>query len=413
MSHRSRILSSLLAAFGGLVPAVASAAEPAVKRVALVFDDGPRPADAEPLLALLAKEKVHATFSLVGDRVNENPETAKVVAAAGHEIVNHSQTHAHPRDLDDAALDREVAGAQQRIRAVVVAGPHWYWPPYLEVDDRVCAAAAHAQLAVYTPRHLVVSMDYDTKVLAAEILRRATTDVRDGSVILFHEWRTETREQLPAILAELRRQNGVFLTFSELFASLTASDSASTSSGPAQASVPAGGEPLIAGDAGLPATRTADNGNGTFTNPLFYDEFSDPDLIRVGEDYYLTGTTMHAMPGLPVLHSRDLVNWRLLGYAFDRLDLGPEFRLEDGKEIYGQGVWAPCLRYHNGTFHIFTNINRHATHDHRQVRRHGRGVAFLQNRRPILHHQRVVYGPHAHGRCPRRHGFFACKQAPT
>ena len=109
------------------------------------------------------------------------------------------------------------------------------------------------------------------------------------------------------------------------------------------------------------ATWTADNGNGTFTNPLFYDEFSDPDLIRVGEDYYLTGTTMHAMPGLPVLHSKDLVNWRLLGYAFDRLDLGPEFRLEGGQEIYGQGIWAPCLRYHDGTFHIFTNVNRQTT----------------------------------------------------
>lgn len=109
------------------------------------------------------------------------------------------------------------------------------------------------------------------------------------------------------------------------------------------------------------ATWTADNGNGTFTNPLFYDEFSDPDLIRVGDDFYLTGTTMHAMPGLPVLHSKDLVNWRLLGYACDRLDLGAEFRLENGKEIYGQGIWAPSFRYHDGVFHIFTNVNRRAT----------------------------------------------------
>jgi len=109
------------------------------------------------------------------------------------------------------------------------------------------------------------------------------------------------------------------------------------------------------------ATWTADNGNGTFTNPLFYDEFSDPDLIRVGDDFYLTGTTMHAMPGLPVLHSRDLVNWELLGYACERLDLGPEYRLEDGKEAYGQGIWAPCLRYHAGTWHIFANVNRHST----------------------------------------------------
>ncbi len=105
----------------------------------------------------------------------------------------------------------------------------------------------------------------------------------------------------------------------------------------------------------------ADNGNGTFTNPLFYDEFSDPDLIRVGDDFYLTGTTMHCMPGLPVLHSKDLVNWELLTYAFDKLDLGPEFRLEDGKSIYGQGIWAPCFRYHNGTFYIFSNVNRNNT----------------------------------------------------
>lgn len=105
----------------------------------------------------------------------------------------------------------------------------------------------------------------------------------------------------------------------------------------------------------------ADNGNGTFTNPLFYDEFSDPDLIRVGDDFYLTGTTMHAMPGLPVLHSKDLVNWELLGYAFEKLDLGPEFRLEDGKNSYGQGIWAPSFRYHHGTFYIFSNVNHHKT----------------------------------------------------
>ena len=102
----------------------------------------------------------------------------------------------------------------------------------------------------------------------------------------------------------------------------------------------------------------ADNGNGTYSNPLFYDEFSDPDMIRVGDDYYLTGTTMHTMPGLPILHSRDLVNWRITAYAFDRLDLGPDFRLEDGKQIYGQGIWAPSFRYHNGTYYIFANVNR-------------------------------------------------------
>lgn len=112
---------------------------------------------------------------------------------------------------------------------------------------------------------------------------------------------------------------------------------------------------------GKTQTWTADNGNGTFTNPIFYDEFSDPDMIRVGDDYYLTGTTMHAMPGLPVLHSKDLVNWEFLTYAVDKLDFSPAYRLEEGKDIYGQGIWAPCFRYHNGTFYIFTNVNGQTT----------------------------------------------------
>lgn len=104
---------------------------------------------------------------------------------------------------------------------------------------------------------------------------------------------------------------------------------------------------------------TADNGNGTFTNPLFYDEFSDPDIIRVGEDFYMAGTTMHCMPGLVVLHSKDLVNWKFLSYAFNRLNMGDEFKLDNGKEAYGQGIWAPCIRHHKGKFYIFSNINGH------------------------------------------------------
>ena len=94
---------------------------------------------------------------------------------------------------------------------------------------------------------------------------------------------------------------------------------------------------------------TADNSNGTYSNPLFNEEFEDPDIIRVGDDYYLAGTTMHMMPGVQIMHSKDLVNWQLVGYAIGKLDLGPAYRLEGGN-IYGRGIWAPSLRYHNGTF---------------------------------------------------------------
>lgn len=101
---------------------------------------------------------------------------------------------------------------------------------------------------------------------------------------------------------------------------------------------------------------TADNGNGTYSNPLFYEEFEDPDVIRVGDTYYLAGTTMHMNPAVQLMTSKDLVNWELAGYCMDRLDLGPAYRLEEGN-IYGRGIWAPCIRYHDGMFYVFTNIN--------------------------------------------------------
>ena len=88
-------------------------------------------------------------------------------------------------------------------------------------------------------------------------------------------------------------------------------------------------------------TWTPDNGNGTFTNPLFYEEFSDPDMIRVGEDFYLTGTTMHSMPGLPMLHSRDLVNWEFLAYASKELDLGPASASKAARTSMARGSGRP------------------------------------------------------------------------
>ena len=114
----------------------------------------------------------------------------------------------------------------------------------------------------------------------------------------------------------------------------------------------------VMGTQAQPKSWTADNGNGTFTNPLFYDEFSDPDVIRVGDDYYLAGTTMHAVPGLVILHSKDLVNWEFASYCFDRFDFPEDkFALKNHQEIYGQGIWAPCIRYANGQFYVFSNIN--------------------------------------------------------
>ena len=127
---------------------------------------------------------------------------------------------------------------------------------------------------------------------------------------------------------------------------------------------------------------TADNGNGTYSNPLFHEEFEDPDVIRVGDDYYLAGTTMHMNPAVQLMHSKDLVNWELAGYCMDKLDLGPAFRLEDGRGIYGGGIWAPCLRYHNGMFYVFANIN-------------GAGLHVFRSK--------SIKGPWEHNQLPGRH----------
>jgi beta-xylosidase len=131
----------------------------------------------------------------------------------------------------------------------------------------------------------------------------------------------------------------------------------------------------------------ADNVNGTYSNPLFYEEFEDPDVIRVGDDYYLAGTTMHMNPGLVVMHSKDLVNWELAGYCVDRLDLGPKFRL-DGGNVYGQGIWAPCIRHHDGTFYVFSNVNGSGTQVFRSKSPNG---PWARNQLPGMHDLSVLF----------------------
>jgi beta-xylosidase len=93
----------------------------------------------------------------------------------------------------------------------------------------------------------------------------------------------------------------------------------------------------------------ADKDDGTYTNPVLYADYSDPDAIRVGDDYYLVSSSFNCVPGLPVLHSRDLVNWKLIGYALSKQ---PPFDVFD-KVQHGGGVWAPCIRYHNNQFYIY------------------------------------------------------------
>ena len=92
-----------------------------------------------------------------------------------------------------------------------------------------------------------------------------------------------------------------------------------------------------------------DNGDGTYTNPVINADYSDPDVCVVGDDYYLTASSFQCIPGLPILHSRDLVNWEIIGYAVKELKPNEMFDVPS----HGNGIWAPSIRYHNGEFYIY------------------------------------------------------------
>ncbi|MGH7952700.1 MAG: glycoside hydrolase family 43 protein [Limisphaerales bacterium] len=106
----------------------------------------------------------------------------------------------------------------------------------------------------------------------------------------------------------------------------------------------------------MPVSRRADNdwpwipdqGDGTYRNPIIYADYSDPDVIRVGDNFYLTASSFNCTPGLPILHSKDLVNWKIIGHAVKNL---PHPRFAEVQP--GCGIWAPAIRFHAGKFWIF------------------------------------------------------------
>src|ERR671912_2666890 len=89
-------------------------------------------------------------------------------------------------------------------------------------------------------------------------------------------------------------------------------------------------------------------------NPIIFADVPDMSMIRVGETYYMSSTTMHMSPGVPIMKSNDLVNWQLINYAYDTLANMDELSLNNGKSTYSRGSWASSIRYHKGTFYVTT-----------------------------------------------------------
>ncbi|GGF77249.1 glycoside hydrolase [Alteromonas lipolytica] len=102
-------------------------------------------------------------------------------------------------------------------------------------------------------------------------------------------------------------------------------------------------------NAGDNCLHISDDGQGEYRNPILHIDYSDPDVVAVGNDYYMTSSSFNASPGLPILHSTDLVNWTLINYALPQQVPLAHYN----KPQHGNGVWAPNIRYHNGRFWIF------------------------------------------------------------
>ncbi len=109
----------------------------------------------------------------------------------------------------------------------------------------------------------------------------------------------------------------------------------------------------------------------TYTNPVLNADWSDPDVVRVGDDFYLTASSFGRAPGLPLLHSRDLVNWTLVGHALERLEPEDAFAVPR----HDCGVWAPSLRRHAGRFWIFWGDPDHGIFQVNAPRSGARGPA--------------------------------------
>ncbi len=136
----------------------------------------------------------------------------------------------------------------------------------------------------------------------------------------------------------------------------------------------------------LPTDRfSSDNGDGTYTNPILRGDYPDTDIIRVGEDYYMISSSFACMPGIPVCHSKDLVNWKIIGHAYPELTSLPAYSMEKENTAYGRACWAPTIRYHDGWFYIGVNLKA----DH---------FVMCKSRKPegpyeVYHYKQQLYDP--------------------
>ena len=183
------------------------------KLVSISFDAAWGNEDTQDLIDILDRFQVKATFFVVGDWVDKYPESVKALHDAGHEVMNHSNSHAHMSQLSSEAIVADVEACNDKIEAVTGVRPTLIRPPYGEYDNNVITSIR--SIGMEPIQWDVDSLDWKD-LPAGEITERVVSRVQPGSIVLFHNAALHTPEALPAILETLLQEGYTFVPISEL-----------------------------------------------------------------------------------------------------------------------------------------------------------------------------------------------------
>ena len=183
------------------------------KMLSISFDAAWGNEDTQELIDILAKYNVKATFFVVGEWVDKYPESVKALHDAGHEVMNHSNDHAHMTQLSKEEIVADVEACNDKIEAVTGVRPTLIRPPYGEYDDNVITAIR--SMGMEPIQWDVDSLDWKD-LSAEEITKRVVSRVQPGSIVLFHNAALHTPEALPAILETLLQEGYTFVPISQL-----------------------------------------------------------------------------------------------------------------------------------------------------------------------------------------------------
>ena len=183
------------------------------KTVSLTFDAAWGNEDTQTLIDILGKYNVTATFFVVGEWVDKYPESVLALSEAGHEIMNHSDDHAHFSSLSVDEIVANINSCSDKIETITGVRPTLFRPPYGEYDDHVIATVR--SIGMEPIQWDVDSLDWKG-ISADEIIQRVVGQVQAGSIVLFHNAAEHTPEALPVIIESLLQEGYTFLPVSQL-----------------------------------------------------------------------------------------------------------------------------------------------------------------------------------------------------